>query len=69
MLDFAGSSGHQRVSSNFIEQLSIPLPPLAVQERIATEAHARRESAKALEREASEILAAAKAEVERMILG
>ncbi|TAE33685.1 MAG: hypothetical protein EAZ92_00485 [Candidatus Kapaibacterium sp.] len=45
------------------------LPPLTVQERIATEAHTRRERAKALEREASEILAAAKAEVERMILG
>jgi restriction endonuclease S subunit len=52
-----------------LKQVFIPLPPLAVQERIATEALARRERAEALEQEAASILATAKAEVERMILG
>lgn len=68
-LDFTGSSGHQRVSAKFLQQFIIPLPPLDVQERIAREAQARRERAKALECEAAELLQAAKAEVERMILG
>lgn len=65
------SSGNTlpRLQSVDVQNLLIPLPPLAVQERIAAEAQARRSQAKALEQEAVEILAAAKVEVERMILG
>ena len=33
---FTGSSGQQRVSSEFIENLYIPVPPLSVQEEIVT---------------------------------
>lgn len=58
-----------RLQSKDMTNLLIPLPPLDVQERIAREVQVRRERAKALEREAAELLVAAKAEVERMILG
>ncbi len=61
------TNGH--LSPKDIENLLIPLPPLSVQERIAREAQARRERARALEREAAELLQTAKAEVERMIVG
>lgn len=50
-------------------KVSIPLPPLEIQERIVAEINHRRKLAKVLQTEASELLAKAKVEVERMILG
>ncbi len=35
-----GSSGHRRVPADFLESLPIPLPPLDIQKRIATECEA-----------------------------
>lgn len=49
--------------------LSIPLPPLAVQHEIAAHITAIRTQAQALEAEAKEVIALAKQEVEAMILG
>jgi type I restriction enzyme M protein len=57
------------VNAELLKTIPIPLPPLATQERVAAEASSRREQAKVLEREAVELLAAAKADVERLILG
>lgn len=49
--------------------LKIPLPPLAIQERIALEIIHRRDKVKKLQQEAKEILESAKKQVENMILG
>lgn len=48
--------------------IPIPLPPLAIQQSIATEVMSRRARAKVLQSEAKEILEQAKAEFEREIL-
>jgi len=47
----------------------IPIPPLSVQQKIAKEVKSRREKAKALTKEAKEIIIKTKEEVERMIIG
>lgn len=39
---FAGSSGHQRVPTSFLEQLDIPVPPLDIQRRLVAELDAAR---------------------------
>lgn len=52
-----------------IKALRIPVPPLVRQRNIVAEAQRRRERAAALREEAARVLAEAKAEVERMILG
>ena len=66
---FVGSAGQQRVPSNFLEDLVIPLPPLSVQREIMVRVAAgrdeiARETAKA-ERLSREI----SAEIEALILG
>ncbi len=56
------------IMSSFLNQLII-LPPLQQQKQIASKIESVRNQAKQLQTEASQILADAKAEVERMILG
>lgn len=66
---FVGSAGQQRVPSSFLEDLVIPLPPLAVQKQIMERVAAGREDI-AREREAAGHLARdINAEVEALILG
>jgi restriction endonuclease S subunit len=52
-----------------IKALRIPVPSPGCQREIATEAQRRRKRAQALREEAKQVVAEAKAEVERMILG
>ena len=52
-----------------IRKVSIPLPPLEIQEKIVSEITKRRQQAQTLQTEAKEIIEKAKAEVEKMILG
>lgn len=52
-----------------LKSVVIPLPPIAVQEQIASEINKRRDRAKALQQQAKEILKSAKQQVENMILG
>lgn len=49
--------------------LKIPLPPLAIQEKIAEEIQKRKQKALKLTEEAKELLEQAKKQVESMILG
>lgn len=49
---FTGSAGHQRVPADFLADLPLPVPPIAVQKTIATEARSRREEARRLRAEA-----------------
>lgn len=65
----AGHSGRKRVQPDEIEDILIPVPLLDQQQKIAVEVQTRRERAQALKKEAAQVLADAKAEVERMILG
>jgi len=66
---FTGTSGHQRVSSDFFKTLKIPLPFLEKQNEIAAHIESLRAEAKRLREEAAQQFEAAKAEVEKMILG
>ncbi|RLE45533.1 N-6 DNA methylase, partial [Candidatus Woesearchaeota archaeon] len=52
-----------------IGRFKIPLPPLAVQNKIAEEVKRRMQKAEQLQKEAKEVLEKAKQEVEKMILG
>ncbi|MBM4431048.1 MAG: hypothetical protein FJ026_11980 [Chloroflexi bacterium] len=65
----AGHSGRKRVQPGELEDVLIPVPPLDQQRKIVTEEQARREQARALKDKAEQVVAEAKAEVERMILG
>lgn len=69
MLYFGGSAGQQRVPKSFLENFSIPLPPLNKQREIANHVSAIRQQAKRLQEEGKAILKNAKNDVERMIIG
>lgn len=69
MLYFGGSAGQQRVPVSFLDNMSIPLPPLSKQKEIADHIENLRQQAKTLQAEGIEILENAKKEVERMIIG
>ena len=69
MLYFGGSAGQQRVSINFLENFSVPLPPYVKQQEIVELITEMRTNAKKLQAEGAEILQKSKMEVERMILG
>ena len=69
MLYFGGSAGQQRVSSTFLKNFDLPLPPKEKQIEIANHVYAMRQQAKALQEEGKKILEQAKKEVEQMIIG
>jgi restriction endonuclease S subunit len=69
MLYFGGSAGQQRVSSSFLENFNLPLPPKEKQVEIAQHVYKMRQQAKALQEEGKSILEQAKREVEAMIIG
>lgn len=64
-------TGTTRIALDYptILQIRIPVPPLGKQRDIAAEVRRRREQAAVLQKEAERVVAEAKAEVERMILG
>lgn len=66
-----GVTGTTRIALDYptILQIRIPVPPLGKQRDMAAEVQRRREQAAVLRKEAEQVLAEAKAEVERMILG
>ena len=68
MLYFGGSAGQQRVSSSFLENFNLPLPPKEKQVEIANHVYKMCQQAKALQEEGKAILEQAKREVEVMIL-
>ena len=66
---FGGSAGHQRVPPEFFKKMRIPVPSLEEQERIVAEITSRQQQAFALRQQAQQDFTAAKAEIERLILG
>lgn len=62
-------AGQPHVYSRDLIQLNIPVPPIEKQTEIATHITQIRTQAKQLQAEAANILATAKADIERMILG
>ncbi len=58
-----------RLQTNDIESLLVPLPPLEVQQEIATGVRQFYERAKLLRTQGAAIVARARGEVEQMILG
>ncbi len=64
---FTGSSGQQRVSSEFIKNLFIPLPPLPVQNEIVEHINQIKAQVKDLRQQAKELREKAKIEFERSV--
>lgn len=64
---FTGSSGQQRVSSEFIENLYIPLPPLFVQNEIVSHINQIKKQVKDLREKAKELRKQAKKEFESAV--
>lgn len=64
---FTGSSGQQRVSSEFIENLYIPLPPLSVQEEIVNHINQIKSQVKELRSKAAKLRQSAKTDFERSV--
>ena len=64
---FTGSSGQQRVSSEFIENLYIPLPPLSVQEEIVSQINQIKTHVKNLREQAKDLRLHAEQEFEKSI--
>ena len=69
MLYFGGSAGQQRVSSTFLKNFDLPLPPKEKQLEIANHVYSMRQQAKTLQEEGKHLLEQAKKEVEQMIIG
>jgi len=61
-------SGQPNINSQEYQSLEIPLPPLSVQEKIASEVKVRRQKASRLKQETDELLREAKQNIEEMIL-
>jgi type I restriction enzyme S subunit len=66
---FNGSAGQQRVSDSFLKKFPLPLPDVAIQEKIADSIFATLEKVYALKREAETEWMAAKARFEQKLLG
>ena len=66
---FTGTSGHQRVTTDFFKTISIPIPPRPVQDRIASTASSIRAEARKLKADATAALDAAKRKIEVGIVG
>ena len=64
---FTGSSGQQRVSSEFIKNLFIPLPPLPVQNEIVEHINQIKAQVKDLRQQAKELREKAKLDFERSV--
>jgi len=66
---FSGSAGQQRVDATFFRKLSIPVPPLGIQDAITDEIENLRTKAIQLRQQADDIIKSAKEKVEKLILG
>jgi len=58
-----------KITTDDVKSIKIPIPPLAVQNRIASEVRSRMEKADSLRREAASALVSARSSVEGLILG
>lgn len=66
---FGGSAGQQRVSSQYIKSIVIPYPSKDIQQSIVDDAFERKQRAKRLQKEGTELLEQTKQEIEKRILG
>lgn len=66
---FGGSAGQQRVSSQYMKSIVIPFPSKGIQQSIVDIVKERKQRAKQLQTEGTEMLEKAKQEIEKLILG
>lgn len=66
---FGGSAGQQRVSSQYMKSIVIPFPSKNIQQSIVDTVKERKQRAKQLQIEGTEMLKKAKQEIEKLILG
>lgn len=66
---FGGSAGQQRVSSQYMKSIVIPFPSKGIQQSIVDVVKERKQRAKQLQTEGTEMLEKAKQEIEKLILG
>lgn len=66
---FGGSAGQQRVSSQYMKSIVIPFPSKDIQQSIVDVIKERKQRAKQLQIEGTEMLKKAKQEIEKLILG
>ncbi len=64
---FIGSAGQQRVPVNFLEEIKIPLPPLAKQKEIAKKVEVIRAEIAELKNKASGVLENTQKEIGKML--
>jgi len=67
--EYVTKVANPKLMSNIMGTIKIPLPPLDIQNEIASHIQSLREEAKRLQKEAKEVLRSAKDEVEKIILG
>ena len=67
--NLSGTTGHQRITKDFFRALVIPVPPRAVQEKIAAKVASIRAKAKRLKVDALSALVSAKKRIESEIIG
>jgi len=65
---YGGTAGQQRVSKLYLKSITIPLPPIEVQQEIINEISYRKQKAKQLQSEGARLLEEAKQQIEQMIL-
>ena len=65
---FGGSAGQQRVSSQYMKSIMLPLPDYATQKSIADEVYARKRKAKRLQEAGDALLDEEKQKIENLIL-
>lgn len=66
---FGGSAGQQRVSSQYMKSIMIPFPSKDIQQSIVDVIKERKQRAKQLQIEGTEMLEKTKQEIEKLILG
>lgn len=65
---FGGSAGQQRVSSQYLKSIVIPLPNLSIQKEVVSTAYEMKNRAKLLQQEGNALLESAKQKIEQLIL-
>lgn len=65
---FGGSAGQQRVSSQYMKSIMLPLPDYAAQQSIVNEVYARKRKAKRLQKAGDALLDEVKQKIENLII-
>ena len=64
---FGGSAGQQRVSSQYLKSIIIPIPDYSIQKDIVAKIYNMKSQAKQLQKEGDKLLEEAKQKIEKLI--